>query len=123
MDIASFEKFLVEHIKVDNKVNQLSAGNVTVVREKSKVTVNSEVPMSKRYLKYLTKKCVPGALRARAGCAGGGEREADRLRRAAAAATHALHTHACFASPARWACTRCHCLCRALCAHSLATGT
>ena len=72
MDINSFEKFLVEHIKVDNKVNQLGLGNITVVREKSKVTVNSEVPMSKRYLKYLTKKCVPAVLRTRGGCAGGG---------------------------------------------------
>ena len=72
MDITSFEKFLVEHIKVDNKINQLNLGNVTVVREKSRVTVNSEVPMSKRYLKYLTKKCVPGALRTGAGGCGGG---------------------------------------------------
>ena len=30
--------------------------NVKVVREKTKITVTSEVPMSKRYLKYLTKK-------------------------------------------------------------------
>ncbi len=57
MDIASFEKFLTERIKVDNKPGALGTA-VVVAREKSKVTVNSEVKMSKRYLKYLTKKCV-----------------------------------------------------------------
>lgn len=30
--------------------------NVKVVRDKTKITVTSEIPMSKRYLKYLTKK-------------------------------------------------------------------
>lgn len=30
--------------------------NVKVTRDKTRVTVTSEVPMSKRYLKYLTKK-------------------------------------------------------------------
>jgi hypothetical protein len=30
--------------------------NVKVVREKTKIVVTSEVAMSKRYLKYLTKK-------------------------------------------------------------------
>ena len=61
MEVASFEKFLAERIKVDNKTGQLGT-SVTVSREKSKVTVTSEVAMSKRYLKYLTKKC-EGAVR------------------------------------------------------------
>lgn len=30
--------------------------NVKVTRDKTKITITSEVPMSKRYLKYLTKK-------------------------------------------------------------------
>lgn len=30
--------------------------NVKVTRDKTRITVTSEVPMSKRYLKYLTKK-------------------------------------------------------------------
>lgn len=30
--------------------------NVKVTRDKTKLTVTSEIPMSKRYLKYLTKK-------------------------------------------------------------------
>ena len=56
MDITSFEKFLTERIKVDKKPGALGT-SVAIVREKSKLTVNTEVAMSKRYLKYLTKKC------------------------------------------------------------------
>jgi large subunit ribosomal protein L22e len=55
MDIKSFVKFLDEHIKVDKKVNNLGT-SVSVVSEKTKVTVNAEIDMSKRYIKYLTKK-------------------------------------------------------------------
>jgi large subunit ribosomal protein L22e len=55
MEIASFEKFLTEKIKVDGKAGVLGDA-VKVARDKSKVTVTSEGHMSKRYLKYLTKK-------------------------------------------------------------------
>jgi len=55
MDIKSFAQFLMEHIKVENKTNHLGS-LVSVVTEKSKVTVSSEIHMSKRYVKYLTKK-------------------------------------------------------------------
>jgi len=55
MEIASFEKFLLDKIKVDGKTGVLGE-NVKVVREKTKIVVTSEVQMSKRYLKYLTKK-------------------------------------------------------------------
>ncbi|GAB2220200.1 hypothetical protein Droror1_Dr00007843 [Drosera rotundifolia] len=56
MDIASLEKFLQERIKVGGKAGVLGA-SVTVVREKSKITVTSDDSnFSKRYLKYLTKK-------------------------------------------------------------------
>merc|ERR1712097_18539 len=55
MDIASFEKFLEEHIKVNDKKNNLGE-LVKVSKDKTKVTVTSDVAMSKRYLKYLTKK-------------------------------------------------------------------
>lgn len=72
MEVASFEKFLTERIKVDNKTGQLGT-SVAVARDKSRVTVTSDVAMSKRYLKYLTKKC---ARRAGAG--------AGALRRGAA---------------------------------------
>ncbi|KAI7837845.1 hypothetical protein COHA_008333 [Chlorella ohadii] len=55
MEIASFEKFLVDKIKVQGKTGVLG-DNVKVTRDKTKITVTSEIPMSKRYLKYLTKK-------------------------------------------------------------------
>ena len=55
MEIASFEKFLVDKIKVDGKTGVLG-DIVKVSRDKNKITVTSEQHMSKRYLKYLTKK-------------------------------------------------------------------
>ncbi|NP_001279404.1 60S ribosomal protein L22 [Callorhinchus milii] len=55
MDSCNFEQFLQERIKVNGKAGNLG-GAVTIERNKSKITVTSEVPFSKRYLKYLTKK-------------------------------------------------------------------
>ncbi|XP_064641868.1 large ribosomal subunit protein eL22-like [Lineus longissimus] len=55
MDAGSYERYLHERIKIQGKTNNLD-GNVSIERNKSKVTINSEVPFSKRYLKYLTKK-------------------------------------------------------------------
>ncbi|XP_010524861.1 PREDICTED: 60S ribosomal protein L22-2-like [Tarenaya hassleriana] len=55
MDIASLEKFLQERIKVGGKAGALG-DTVAVIRDKSKITVNSDSQFSKRYLKYLTKK-------------------------------------------------------------------
>nr|XP_014346597.1 PREDICTED: 60S ribosomal protein L22-like [Latimeria chalumnae] len=49
------EQFLQERIKVNGKTGNLG-GAVTIERSKSKITVTAEVPLSKRYLKYLTKK-------------------------------------------------------------------
>merc|ERR1712224_819792 len=54
MEIASFQQYLVERIKVEGKVGNL--GNQVNVNTKNKVTVSSEIPFSKRYLKYLTKR-------------------------------------------------------------------
>ncbi|XP_044741275.1 60S ribosomal protein L22-like [Chrysoperla carnea] len=55
LDVANFEQYLKERIKINGKTNQL--GNVvSLERHKTKLSVNSEVPFSKRYLKYLTKK-------------------------------------------------------------------
>ncbi|XP_064999162.1 large ribosomal subunit protein eL22z-like [Musa acuminata AAA Group] len=56
MDIASLEKFLQERIKVAGGKAGALGDAVTVTRDKSKITVTSEGPFSKRYLKYLTKK-------------------------------------------------------------------
>jgi large subunit ribosomal protein L22e len=59
MEIASLEKFLQERIKVNGKAGVLGDA-VTVGRDKSKVVVTvadgGSTALSKRYLKYLTKK-------------------------------------------------------------------
>lgn len=54
-DAAGYEKFLHDRIKVDGKPGQLG-DNVSVKREGSKLVLTSQIPFSKRYLKYLTKK-------------------------------------------------------------------
>ncbi|KAI1708229.1 ribosomal l22e protein family domain-containing protein [Ditylenchus destructor] len=54
---SSFETFLNEAIKVNGKTKQLALNGITVDATKTKITVASESqPLSKRYLKYLTKK-------------------------------------------------------------------
>ncbi|KAG2494436.1 hypothetical protein HYH03_007488 [Edaphochlamys debaryana] len=55
MDISSFEKFLADKIKVDGKTGVLGDA-IKVAKDKTKVTVTAESHLSKRYLKYLTKK-------------------------------------------------------------------
>jgi large subunit ribosomal protein L22e len=55
LDPASFEKFLQDRIKVNGKAGDLGE-KVSVSREKTKIHVSAELPFSKRYLKYLTKK-------------------------------------------------------------------
>ncbi|XP_054160656.1 60S ribosomal protein L22-like [Oppia nitens] len=55
MNAQDFETYLKERIKVNGKTQNL--GNlVTVERTKAKILVTSDIPFSKRYLKYLTKK-------------------------------------------------------------------
>lgn len=55
MEIGSFEKFLKDRLKVNGKAGVLGDA-VTITKEKSKIVVTTEIDMSKRYLKYLTKK-------------------------------------------------------------------
>lgn len=57
MDLAAFETFLADKIKVGGKPGALGDA-VSVARDKSKVTVTAApgTALSKRYLKYLTKK-------------------------------------------------------------------
>ena len=55
MQIDVFMKYLSDRIKVNGKAGVLG-DVVKVTREKTKVVVASEIDMSKRYLKYLTKK-------------------------------------------------------------------
>merc|ERR1712006_60782 len=54
-DGAHFETSLQAKIKVDGKPGQLN-DKVQLSREKSKIFVTADLPFSKRYLKYLTKK-------------------------------------------------------------------
>ncbi|XP_045138383.1 60S ribosomal protein L22-like isoform X1 [Portunus trituberculatus] len=55
MNAADFETFLQQRIKVNGKTNNFS-NQVTLERNKHKITLNADIPFSKRYLKYLTKK-------------------------------------------------------------------
>ncbi|XP_002125710.2 large ribosomal subunit protein eL22-like [Ciona intestinalis] len=55
MDAANFEQFLKDRIKVNGKTNNLGQ-QVVIETLKNKVVITCEIPFSKRYLKYLTKK-------------------------------------------------------------------
>jgi large subunit ribosomal protein L22e len=55
MNVADFHKYLQEHIKVNGKTNNFGEV-VRLVRYKKTVSVRSDIPFSKRYLKYLIKK-------------------------------------------------------------------
>ena len=55
MEAASFEKFLHDRIKVAGKAGDLGS-KVTISRANTKINVTAELPFSKRYLKYLSKK-------------------------------------------------------------------
>jgi len=54
-DIAAFEKFLHDHIKIGGKIGVLG-DSVTISKEGSIITITSKTHFSKRYFKYLTKK-------------------------------------------------------------------
>jgi large subunit ribosomal protein L22e len=58
LDIASFEKYLQERIKVEGKTGNLSQNNVALSRDSTKLTVAvpADVKLSKRQLKYLSKR-------------------------------------------------------------------
>jgi len=45
----------MDKIKVDGKTGNMGS-NVSISREKTKLTISAEIPLSKRYLKYLSKK-------------------------------------------------------------------
>ncbi|XP_022343312.1 large ribosomal subunit protein eL22-like [Crassostrea virginica] len=55
MDVGNFEKFLQEKIKVNGKTGNFG-NNVALERNKNKINLTSDIPFSKRYLKYMTKK-------------------------------------------------------------------
>jgi len=54
MDIASFNKYLKEKIKVEGKLDNLD--NIQIENSAKKLTVTANCQFSKRYLKYLTKR-------------------------------------------------------------------
>ena len=53
--LTDFESYLKSHIKVDHKAGNLGS-HVAVNREGHNLVVTASIPLSKRYLKYLTKK-------------------------------------------------------------------
>jgi large subunit ribosomal protein L22e len=56
VDLADFETFLHQRIKVNGKAGALG-DKVKISKEKNtRIVVHAEQPFSKRYLKYLTKK-------------------------------------------------------------------
>lgn len=56
--MAQFEKYLQDKIKIGGKTGVLAANNVTITRDRTKLTVASplELGFSKRQLKYLSKR-------------------------------------------------------------------
>jgi large subunit ribosomal protein L22e len=58
LDVAMFEKYLQERIKIGGKTGQLASNNVEITRDKTKLTIASplELNFSKRQLKYLSKR-------------------------------------------------------------------
>ncbi|KAI5479595.1 hypothetical protein MNV49_003332 [Pseudohyphozyma bogoriensis] len=55
-DAAAYEKFLIDHIKVEGKTGQLG-DDIKLSRDTpGQLTVTANIPFSKRTLKYLTKK-------------------------------------------------------------------
>merc|ERR1711904_82618 len=53
--LKDFEAYLTQNIKVDKKKGNLTT-NITVGMERESLVVESKIPLSKRYLKWLTKK-------------------------------------------------------------------
>lgn len=58
LDMASFEKYLHDRVKIGGKTGALAANNVAISRDRTKLTVASpaELGFSKRQLKYLSKR-------------------------------------------------------------------
>lgn len=50
-----FEEFLRKRIKIDGKTGNMGE-DVALASDSNKITLSSNIPFSKRYLKYLSKK-------------------------------------------------------------------
>merc|ERR1712194_350036 len=57
VDDNQLEAWFADRIKVNKKCGNLG-DKVKITREKNKISVVAEMPFSKRYLKYLTKKAL-----------------------------------------------------------------
>merc|ERR1712155_67313 len=55
MNCADFEKYLQERIKIGGKTSNFGK-EFAMERQKTKIAFTSDIPFSKRYLKYLTEK-------------------------------------------------------------------
>eukprot|EP00920_Eleutheroschizon_duboscqi_P011781 GHVT01028204.1.p1 GENE.GHVT01028204.1~~GHVT01028204.1.p1 ORF type:complete len:136 (-),score=39.98 GHVT01028204.1:803-1210(-) len=55
LEVADLSQFLKQRIKVEGRVGNLGE-RVAVSTEKNRIQIAAELPFSKRYLKYLTKK-------------------------------------------------------------------
>mmetsp|Transcript_459 Transcript_459/g.1192 ORF Transcript_459/g.1192 Transcript_459/m.1192 type:complete len:123 (-) Transcript_459:138-506(-) len=55
LDMERFEVYLKSRIKVNGRTGELGDA-IKVSHDRSKITVSADIPFSKRYLKYLTKK-------------------------------------------------------------------
>ena len=53
--LKDFESYLKQNIKVDSKKGNLGS-SITVGTDKESLVVESKIPLSKRYIKWLTKK-------------------------------------------------------------------
>merc|ERR1712121_241126 len=55
MKVDDLKEFLTARIKVEGKLNNLG-DQVNLEAQKNRVTITADRPLSKRYMKYLTKK-------------------------------------------------------------------
>merc|ERR1719462_309397 len=55
LDPADFVTYLSGRVKVAGKTGNLG-DNIIITKEKNTVALSADIPLSKRYLKYLTKK-------------------------------------------------------------------
>jgi large subunit ribosomal protein L22e len=55
-DAAAFEKYLQDRVKVEGRTNNLGDAVKITRSGDAKITVTANIPFSKRYLKYLTKR-------------------------------------------------------------------
>merc|ERR1711976_1038224 len=59
MDVASFEKFLHERIKINGRTGNLNSSGVTIEKQKSKLLVTAEIQFSKRQVPEILDQKVP----------------------------------------------------------------